>query len=388
MKKIVSVLFLFSSILVLGQMNFEQAEWEEVLEKAKKENKIVFLEAYASWSEPCQLLEKYTFSDLEVANFFNDTFLNVRLDMEKYPGIGLAEKYEISIYPTLLFVNGSGKVIHRGCGAMEASELLELGRTASSENNWEAFNKKFDEGERGGDFMISYLTLMEDGCLNAEGFAQQLLSKTDFKNLTNENSFVLMEAFQWNIFSREFQYMLGNMEEFEAALGKSRVHDKIFNTFLAQYQEIYVSEELHLFAIRAFLDQLSNASFIGSDTLMTMTNLHYSEITEDWELFSETAITWVGMSGLDEAEELNELAWKFYLFVDNKEKLKIASSWVKEAIDNNPTPSSIDTYASLQFKLGFKKKAIELEKQAIVMAIELQEDVAHYEHQLKTFQGE
>ncbi len=388
MRKFVPIAFLLTSFIVHGQLNFEQLEWDELLRKAKTENKIVFLEAYATWSEPCQLLEKYAFSDLEVANFFNDNFLNVRLDMEEYPGIGIAEKYEISIYPTLLFVDGNGNVIHRGCGAMEAGELLDLGNEALGDNNWDTLHKKFEAGERSGEFMRNYLYLMEDGCLNAEGFAQKMLGNQKVEDLTSEPSFVLMEEFQWDIYSREFRYMLDNIQSFESKLGKERVHDKIFNTFLAQYQEIYVSEELHLFAMRAFMDQLSGVSFIGSDTLMTMANLHYGEITEDWELFSETAIAWVGMSGLDDVDELNELAWKFYLFVDNKEKLKIASGWVKEAIDNDPTPSSIDTYASLQFKMGFRKKAIELEKQAIVMAIELQEDVAHYEHQLKTFQGE
>ena len=388
MKKIVVLTLLTSSIVVHGQINFESIEWDEALKRANAENKIVFLEAYATWSEPCQLLEKYAFSDLEVANFFNERFLNIRLDMEQYPGIGIADKYEVSIYPTLLFIDGNGKIVHRGCGAMDAGELLDLGKEALSGNNWEAFNKKFEAGERDGVFMINYLDLMEQGCLNAEAFAQKMLSKTSLEGLTRENSFVIMEEFQWDIYSREFKYMMENMQLFEEVLGKERVHDKIFNTFLAQYQEIYVSEELHLFAMRAFLDKLSENSFIGSDTLMTMANLHYSEITEDWELFSETAIAWVGMSGLDEAEELNEMAWKFYLFVDDREKLKIAAGWVKEAIDDDPTPSSIDTYASLQFKLGFKKKAVELEKQAIVMAIELQEDVAHYEHQLKTFQEE
>ncbi len=387
MRKIVSITFLVSSVAVQSQINFEQFEWDEVLKKAKEENKTVFLEAYATWSEPCQLLEKYAFSDLEVANFYNDTFLNIRLDMEQYPGIGLAEKYEVSIYPTLLFINGNGEVVHRGCGAMDAGELLDLGRTALSDNNWMTLNKTFEEGEREGGFMSNYLGLMEQGCLNAEGFAQKLLSKIKVEDLTNENSFVLMEEFQWDIYSREFRYMIENMEPFEVAFGKERVHDKIFNTFLAQYQEIYVSEELHLFGIRAFLDQLDGVSFVGSDTLLTMANLHYSEITEDWDTFSETAIAWVGMTGLDDIEELNELAWKFYLFVDSNEKLKIASGWAKEAIDKDPSPSSIDTYASLQFKLGNKKKAIELEKQAIVMAIELQEDVTHYEHQLKTFQA-
>ncbi|MEP5611255.1 MAG: DUF255 domain-containing protein [Cyclobacteriaceae bacterium] len=382
-----SVIFLALSLAASSQITFAELEWSNVLEKAKTEKKVIFLEAYASWSEPCQLLEKYTFSDLEVANFYNENFLSVRLDMEKYPGIGLAEKFDVSIYPTMLFIDSNENLLHRGCGAMEAGELLELGKVALGESNWQTMNVRFKEGERENTFVLRYLAMMEEGCLNAEGFAQKLLAETSTEELINEGTFALIEEYQWDIYSREFEFLKKNKELFEKVLGRERVHDKIFNTYLAQYQEIYAAEELHLFGMRALLDNLEDVTFVGSDTLLTMANLHYSEITEDWESFSESAIAWVGMSGLNDEEELNELAWKFYLFVDNEEKLKLASTWAREAVDTTPSPSAIDTYASLLFKLGSKKKAIELEKQAIVMAIELQEDVAHYEHQLKTFQG-
>ncbi|MEP1096022.1 MAG: DUF255 domain-containing protein [Cyclobacteriaceae bacterium] len=387
MRTIGSVICLALSLVVSSQITFEELEWNDALKKAKSEKKLIFLEAYASWSEPCQLLEKYTFSDLEVANFYNENFLNLRLDMEEYPGIGLAEEYDVSIYPTMLFIDSNGNLQHRGCGAMEAGELLALGKEALGANNWQSLRKRFDAGERESTFLLNYLALMEEGCLNAEGFAQKLLAETSKEDLASDSAFALLEEYQWDIYSREFEFLKENRELFENALGKERVNNKIFNTYLAQYQEIYASEELHLFAMRALLDNLEEVTFTGSDTLLTMANLHYSEIAEDWESFSESAIAWVGMSGLNDEEELNELAWKFYLFVDNEEKLKLASTWAREAVDKTPSPSSIDTYASLLFKLGNSKKAIELEKQAIVMAIELQEDVAHYEHQLKTFQG-
>lgn len=386
MRKIIPILLVICSFPSFGQITFDEITWNEALEKAKAENKLIFLEAYATWSEPCELLEKYAFSDLEVTNYFNDSFVNIRLDMEEYPGIGLAETYEVSIYPSMLFIAADGELLHRGCGAISADELLALAKAANGANNWKSMNDRFVKRERESLFLLEYLALMEDGCLNVEGFVQKLLSETKAEALTTENSFVLIEEYQWDIYSREFNYLLDSIELFEKAIGKERVHDKIFNTYLAQYQEIYASEELHVFGMRALLDHMKRQPFIGSDTLTTMANLHYSEIMEDWELYAETAIDWVGMTGLEDSEELNELAWKFYLFVDDKEKLRIAAGWVKEAVDQAPSPSSIDTYASLLFKLGSKKKAIELEKQAIIMAIELQEDVAHYEHQLKTFQ--
>jgi thioredoxin-related protein len=386
MKKIISLALLVTSLVGYGQINFEEVEWEEALDLAKKQNKIIFLEAYATWSEPCQLLEKYTFGDLEVANFYNENFINLRLDMEQYPGIGLAEKYQISIYPSLVFLNSDGELLHRGCGAMEANEFLELGRQAMGNGHLNSYQQRFANGERSGDFLIEYLIAMEAGCLNAEGFAQKLLSAIELEDLVNEYTYQLIEEYQWDVYSREFEHLISNQDLFEKAVGKEIIQNKIFNTFLTQYQEIYESEDLHLFGMRAFLKQLENTSFIGSDTLTTMANLHYSEIVEDWNNFSTFASQWVTMSGLDDEEEINELAWKFYLFVDDVEQLRIALEWMRQVVDTNPSPSSIDTYASLTFKLGNRKKAIELEKQAITMAIGLGEELDHYKYQLKIFQ--
>lgn len=386
MKKFLVFSLLAASFVSKGQIVFENSNWKEALAKAKEEKKVIFLNACTTWSEPCQLLDKYTLTDLEVTNFFNDTFINVSINMEEYPGIELGEIYEVGMYPSMLFINGEGEVLHRGCGAMEAAELLQLGKEALGENNLKSYQQKFDAGNRESEFLINYLTLMEENCLDAEGFAINLLQESALEELIREDVFMLLEAYQWNIFSAEFKYLLANKELFETALGSDRVNDKIFNTYLAQYQEVFEAEELHVFGMRALLNEVNETSFSGADTLLTMMNLHYHEVLEDWEQYSNYAIDWVGMIALTAPEELSELAWNFYLFVENTEKLKIAASWAKFSVDQHPAPSSIDTYASLLYKLGEKKKAIELEKQAIEMANELMEDTAHYQHQLSKFE--
>ncbi|MEQ9404174.1 MAG: DUF255 domain-containing protein [Cyclobacteriaceae bacterium] len=387
MKKLLFIPFLLYVCTSVGQIKFEQLEWKQAIEKADKEGKILFVNACVSWSEPCQLLEKYTLADLEVSNFYNDTFVNIQLNVEEYPGIEISESLGIDVYPAMLFIDGSGELLHRGCGALDAGEFLELGRQAMGVENLKSFERRFDAGERKSEFILSYLNLMDESCLDVEGFASYLLGEKKVEELTDEESFLLIEEYQWDIFSREFQYLTDNRESFESILGKDRVNDKIFNTYLAQYQEIYDAEELHLFGMRALLSEVKKTSFTGSDTLLVMMNLHYYEMMEDWSRYSDYAIEWVGMTGLADPEELNDLAWKFYLFVNDVEKLKIATNWARESVDSDPNPSTIDTYASLLFKQGSKKKAIELERQAIEMAKKLLENSSHYEHQLTKFEG-
>ena len=386
MKQLAILSFIFSSIYSYAQINFFSGTLDDAFLASKKSGKPIFISACTSWSEPCENIEKYTFSDLEVSNYYNTNFINVKLDMEEYPGIAIAEEYDIRIHPTLLFLDKNGMVIHRGCGAMDAAEFLDLGKSVSSEKNWAALEKEFEKGNRSSEFLISYLAMLDAGCLNVEMAAQDLLREIPESDLINENSFDLIEQFQWDIFSREFQYVVINRELFEEEIGTKRVNDKIYNTFFSQYQEIYQSEELHLFGMKALLNEIEKTTFSGSDTLTSMMMLHYSEIIEDWDGFAESAIDWVGMSQTEDPEELSDLAWKFYLFVDRKEQLRIALSWAKSVVDAQPSPSSIDTYASILFKLGDKKKAIALEREAIEMASELGENLAHYQHQLSKFE--
>lgn len=57
------------------------------------------------------------FTDPDAANFFNEHFVNLKMDMEKGEGINLKDRFEVKAYPTLLFINGQGKVVHCLVGA-------------------------------------------------------------------------------------------------------------------------------------------------------------------------------------------------------------------------------------------------------------------------------
>ncbi|WP_420316065.1 thioredoxin fold domain-containing protein [Ekhidna sp.] len=386
MKKLI-LLFLLLPFGLSAQISFIDT-WDEALKQSRMNGKLIFLNAYAHWCEPCEEMEEYTFSDLEVSNYYNSNFINLTLDLEDYPGVELAEKFTVGVFPSYLFINGNGEVVHRGCGAMDANEFLALGKDAISDNaTLISFEKRFDKGERSTDFMLDYLELLEYACLDAERFAANYLSQVELTDLITETPWEIFATYQWDIFSREFQYMLQNKELFEDSLGQRVVNAKLYDTYLSQYQEIFASEELHDFGMRALLHSFKDVTFTGSDTLRLMMNLHYAEFTENWKDYAGYAVELVGMSDIEDPEELNELAWKFYLFVDNKNQLEIAATWAQQAVDQQPEPSMIDTYASLQFKLGNRKKAIDLERRALELAKELYEDTSHYEHQLRKFEG-
>ncbi len=107
---------------------FFEGSWNEALEKAKKENKLIFLDVYASWCGPCKQLKANTFSNGEVGGLYNESFINVALDGEMGEGKIIASLYKVGGYPSLLFIDGHGNVIARTVGFHNPSQFIRLGK--------------------------------------------------------------------------------------------------------------------------------------------------------------------------------------------------------------------------------------------------------------------
>ncbi|MFN4233274.1 MAG: thioredoxin family protein [Bacteroidia bacterium] len=109
-------------------IQFHKGTWDEALQLAKKENKLIFLDIYATWCGPCKKLKAKTFSNAEVGKFYNQNFVNVAFDGEQGDGAMLMQKYNLQSFPSLLFIDGNGKVIAKTVGYHNPDELIELGQ--------------------------------------------------------------------------------------------------------------------------------------------------------------------------------------------------------------------------------------------------------------------
>jgi thioredoxin 1 len=109
-------------------IQFHKGTWEEAVELAKKEDKVIFLDIYATWCGPCKRLKAYTFSSPEVGEAFNGKFINVALDGEQSEGRMLMQKYGLRSFPSLLFINKNGEVMQQTAGYHNTSALIKLGK--------------------------------------------------------------------------------------------------------------------------------------------------------------------------------------------------------------------------------------------------------------------
>lgn len=96
----------------------------EGLEKAKVENKLLFVDCYTTWCGPCKILKEHTFKDPNLGDYMKENYVSLAIDMETPEGIILAKKYGIEAYPTLLFLDKYGRVVNHQVGGIGAESLL------------------------------------------------------------------------------------------------------------------------------------------------------------------------------------------------------------------------------------------------------------------------
>ena len=110
------------------ELRFVKTDLLKQIESAKAAGKPVFMDFYTDWCGPCRVMDRDVFTDGNLATFFNENFLNLKINAEKGEGVVLAKQFGINGYPTLLFLDMGGVEAQRVVGIATASKLMKIGR--------------------------------------------------------------------------------------------------------------------------------------------------------------------------------------------------------------------------------------------------------------------
>lgn len=241
MKKILLLLLIALPLSLFAQTNegiqFETGTWSEIQAKSKATGKPIFIDCYTSWCGPCKSLAKNIFPLKEVGDYFNANFINAKFDMEKGEGIELKKQFNVTVFPTLLFVNAEGEELNRVVGgASDATKFLNTVKKGLETQKLYHMRKKFAEGERSDAFVIDFLKTLEASYLNKEAekvVLELFKDKNDYKKLKDKTQWAFFFIFVNDVNSDLFNYVHKNRAEFAQLYGKRALDNKMYQAWLS-----------------------------------------------------------------------------------------------------------------------------------------------------------
>lgn len=114
-------------------LQFVSLSYEKAIEKARSEGKFVMVDFYADWCGWCKKMEKEVFSDPRMGAA-TAGFIPIRLNTEE-EGRAPAERLGVDGLPTIVFVDGSGKVVERLVGYTGTERMLQVLETLSKKRS-------------------------------------------------------------------------------------------------------------------------------------------------------------------------------------------------------------------------------------------------------------
>ncbi len=331
--------------------------FKEALTKAKAEGKLIFMDCYTTWCGPCKMLTNNTFPDPALGAYFNQRYINLKVDMEKGEGPELQAQFGVRAYPTLLWIDGNGVVKHRAMGYMDATALLVQAQSIVSPvpAEYEDMKGKFDKGERSTDFLADYLNVLKTGDLPYDSIFEIYIDKLSAGDLKNEKNTLLIYQMTNTLQSPGLPQLMRNKAFYVTKNGLEGFDKKIIGIAESAIKEGVIKKDESL--INGATKLLKDAKVKDAEVLSTKAFTEYYFRTQDWKSYDKYATAALKKAGAKDDKMLNATAWNYYINIEDPKLLIKAKDWAYKAVNIKNNCENNTTYAYLNYKLGLLKEA-------------------------------
>jgi thioredoxin-related protein len=364
MKQFLTGLLIFASLqcaLAEDGIHFFKGTMEEAQALAAKEHKIIFMDAYTSWCGPCKRMAKDVFSDPAVGKFFNKHFINIKVDMEKGEGPRLAGKYRVNSYPTLLFLDEKGEVVHAAKGGRPSDQFLGLGKIALGKNDKSAeYEKQYEEGKRDPVFLRAYAyALLNGGKPNLKianeyvKTQEALSSKENLEFLFDFANEADSKIFELAVENKEAIIKLKSAEAFKEQLKAA------CNATIDKAIEFKVANLLD-----EAKDKMKTADAKYAKEYALFADVKYAAGTEDVAAYTKFADKYLKKYAKKDAKMLNQYARSVLMQTNEADLLETAEKWAKQATTIDYQAEYLRTHSAILNKLGRTEQAQKVDAKA------------------------
>lgn len=220
-----SLLAAVSLMPAMAQTDFRHITYDEALQAAKSEGKLVFIDFYTQWCGPCKRMASKVFPSQEVGDYMNANFVCIKIDAEAEEGTALAKQFEVKAYPTFVVVTPEGKATGSFAGYKEGSDFIAKIETCRNPDlTPERVAERYEGGERTPEVVNAYASNLIDASNNyMEGIKEGVAvvdeyydSLTDSQRLDPANHF-MYAAFTYDYSNPRLKFMIENRDRFDAS---------------------------------------------------------------------------------------------------------------------------------------------------------------------------
>ncbi len=372
MKKLNLISFILFIVLhnstLSAQINFEHAAWSEILAKAKAEHKPIFMDAYTSWCGPCKEMAKNVFTNDSVTKYYNIAFVNAKIDMEAGEGKDLARVYNVNAYPSLLFIDENGELLHRAVGTRTSAEFIQLGKDAQlPEKQLMSLEKKYKSGVRNTQFMTLYLRALEG--VSPKDTKEPLNAYFDTQkeqDWTSPANWKIINSHLSDYQSKVFNYLVKHNDVFAAKYTADSVNKKIFDIYVNACQSLIYSREADSVKFFQLTEEIKKSGFARSEELVLREYMMYYQKKKDYINYAKAAVPYIDKYKRNDAADLGYAANYFYKNLTDSAFLAKAEQWAEKCFLLDPNPQvRMDSFAFSLSQMGRMKEAVKFQRKAI-----------------------
>lgn len=387
--------------------------WKQIKEKAGTENKYIFIDAFATWCAPCKKMEKETFSNGAIGEFMNRKFISVRVQFDSTAADSeivkawhsvaneLRTEYKILSYPTYLFFDNNGNIIHKAIGFKEVNDFLSIINDATDPNK--QFYTELRELKNGSLSRREYLTLVESAKILGEKDIELEIAKKFIDLFTdNDDQISSLTKEEWKFIATYPKVMTSKNKLFKWSLFKKDSVDKFSEVGIAKRiaDAVINKEEVQLYVenckaagIRPNWGKMAKrilhkygSEYVSNKVAVARVNWYKNK--KEWGLYTKHFVELVEIRDIKRVQanwqgamNLNNNAWEVFLRSNvkkNKKEIKVAIKWMDKCFEIDDalkmpifSVTHYDTKANLLYKLGKHNEAIFLQEKALEIAQQL-----------------
>jgi thioredoxin-related protein len=378
----------------ISGIQFEQGlTWEKILAKAKANGKGIFVDCYATWCMPCKEMEKFVYNNDTVAQFINDNFISVKVQMDSskhadretillYPAAREFEKkYNITGLPTFLFFSASGIVLHKDVGRKSVSEFISLAKDALNPDKqmYSIVRRAVSNGVNVKELLGTISSLKNKGEDSLAAIVAKRYIDKYLNSLTDED--LLQKE------KLEFVDYLGS----KAVSSRSKIFRLYYrmpnkiDSIMSRpgYARLWVDA---IITTEEILNPLNDATSKGTSpdwnrisknilrkydsdySVYSVLNakLYWYKHNKEWDSFSATLTQLWKLYSKEfnnyDYVYLNSIAWALVVHRNDKEMLNLALAIINIALSKAPDSEAklgiMDTRGSILYKLGERDEAV------------------------------